>query len=215
MELVAQEEPGGIAQLDRVDSGLFEPGLFHEDVADLFGWHVDGRAHDMEGRPFELLGDELAQVSLEGFDPGRLEFMVEPGLLGHHGLALGDIADALLARQVDDKGVGLFGVAGPDHPGAVAFGVALELLEQLGQIGHNLGADGLGEFLGRIRIGEAGHDHLAHLGDHRRQQAQKGLGPLVLHLDLSNFTKSLGSNLHRQTSFPARKLAMCMTLFWG
>ncbi len=60
--------PCGITQFDRVGGGLGHNPFFHENITDGLRLDVDGRAHNVEGRPLQQLGDEFPQIALVGLD---------------------------------------------------------------------------------------------------------------------------------------------------
>ena len=89
---------------------------------------------DVRGRLVADLNDVFAEIGLDRHDAVRLEEIVEPDLLGDHGLALGDRLGARLPADVENQPARLFRrhrmmhvAAGGAHPLLIGFEIEIEM----------------------------------------------------------------------------------------
>ena len=93
---------------------------------------------DVARRLARDLDDIFAEIGLDHLDPGGLEMRVEPDLLRHHGLALGDEARARVSAepQHDVARVGrrrreMHMPAALDHLPLIGFEIKIEMVERV------------------------------------------------------------------------------------
>ena len=91
-----------------------------------------------------------------GFDPGRLERVIEADLLGDHRLALGDALRVHRLAEVDDDLARLLGVLRVVHMAAALAHLALVGLEIEVEVGERVVLDRAGAVAQRLELGQAG-----------------------------------------------------------
>ena len=128
-ESLAQVDARRLGEVARVVGRDARRDRAREEVADLGAVAVDRRDEDVR-RPVAVeLEDQLGEVRLERVDARVGERVVEPDLVRRQRLDLHDLVDAVRARDVDDDGVRLGGVARPVHVPARRLDGRLELEE--------------------------------------------------------------------------------------
>ena len=115
-----------------------------EHLGDLAARAVDHRREDVRRTLAGELHDPLAEVGLDGREPGRLERVVELDLLGDHRLALGDHLDAAAPRDLEHGAQRVVRRRCADDAAAAGRDRLLEAIEELRRACHGGGADGLG-----------------------------------------------------------------------
>ena len=185
-ELVAQAVTGCLCQFCRLigDVRVDTLNLAQEDVANLAAVTVNCGHQNVGGAVVAELHDFLGEVGLDSVDAVFLEELVQTGLCGCHGFDLDDFVHALLADQVQGDLVCLGGVAGPVHVATGSGEVALELLEQLGEVCQNVVLDALTGVTQVLPVGQLCGDAGALVTNRVGHEAQVGAQLLVLELFL-------------------------------
>ena len=167
---------------------------------------VHRRHDDVAGRLVVELLDAFAEVGLDDLDAALLQEGPHVALVGEHRLGLDQRLRAARGHDVVHDLVVLGGVARPVHGGAVGNGLALELLEVVGQVGERVFLDLRGQRAQLLPFGQRGGLAVA-LGAQVPQ-------PAVVELDVvgggDEFRRGLGmvDRLgHART--PLRTWAMC------
>ena len=176
VELLAQKDPGGVAQLHRLEGRLLDDALLQEQIADLLHRNVQRGALDMKGWPLKQLNDELAKVRLVHLEAVPHEAFVEAGLLGHHRLPLGDEPHAAFIGDPHDVIVRLACIPCPENDRPAGGGILLEFLEKFRQPFDRLGPDRPSQFHGSGRVRKGRHRSLSYLVDDEKDEIQMGTG---------------------------------------
>ena len=114
-----------------------------EQLGHLARGQVHRRGEDVRRAVAHELHDVLAEVGLHRLDAGLGERLVEADLLGEHRLRLDRAGRAAGGAQLLDDARGVAGGRGVVDDPAGRGDALLGLLDQLGQVGDRVGADGL------------------------------------------------------------------------
>jgi hypothetical protein len=204
-ELPAQVQPRGLGQRRRVvgQARVHAVHLAQEDLPDLGPVTVDGGDQDVRRAIMPELDDQLGQVGLERLDPLRGERLVQPDLVGDHGLDLHGLGRAGRPDEPGDELVGLGGVPRPVHGAAAGADLGLQLLQVPVQPGHGPLLDGLPGVPQLLPVGDLGHDRRALGADGPGGAAQVGAQLAVAQRPPRRGRERLG---RAQVADPARRL---------
>ncbi len=139
--------------------------LFVEQLADLSGREVHGGRDDVDRPLLGKLHDVFAQIGLDGPDAGLFQDMVQLHLLGDHRLRLHHALDVVLPRDLQHEAVGFRRILGEKDLDAAGLHGALELHQQLVEIGDRILLDLVGGLAPVLEIrNRRGHGRVALAG---------------------------------------------------
>ena len=170
-----------MGQVGGVAVALFGAHLPVEELPDLFAAYADGRQDDVAGRQVQQLHDPLPEVALHGIHAPLMEVGRQSALLREHRLALDEASAAVLADELPDGLVHLGGIAGPVDHHAVGRGVALELLQVVGQMAQGVLLDLRREVPELLPFGNTLHHAVALLAHGIERLVVPGHAPGVGH----------------------------------
>src|SRR5579875_899771 len=131
---------------------MLELHLTAKNLANFHPIAMKRRNNDMRRLVFSQLHDQIRQVRFKWCNPGSLQCLVQPNLIGGHRLHLDDFALSSRANQVDNDPVRLIGIARPVHTSARFRAVALKFLQIAIQMRERVLLDRVSRFAQRLPI---------------------------------------------------------------
>ncbi len=155
-EFLAKMAARRLGEVLGVGGTLFGSEFLVEELADVLLFEVDGGEHDVAGRFMSELHDAFAEIGVGHLDATLLQVGIQVALLGQHRLRLHEVSDAAIREDAMDYGVVLGGIARPVDLDAVGDGVALELLQIIGEARERMHLDGSGGVAQHLPLRDAG-----------------------------------------------------------
>ena len=205
-ELAAEMAAGGFGEVLGIRRALLGAELDVEEFADFFPLQMDGRHDDMAGRLLAELHDAFAEVGVGDFDAAGLEVGIEMALFGEHRLRLDELRDAVAREDLMNDGVVFGGIASPMDLNAVGGGIALKLLQVIGEAGESMRLNCGGGFAKGFPFGDAGGLPVA-FGAHKPERLVMPMRAVFIGDKGSGFFGVAG---HESFAF-SRISATCMT----